>query len=180
MDGTLQIYALGHLEIKVGGLPATKLNSRKAEALLVYLARTGNLHSRETLAELLAGERSDAQANFRLVLFRLRQNLAPYLTISRRAISLNSTACWLDVTALEACLSVFEAQRTQPSDFSRIAADLEPLSSLYRGDFLDGFYVPDAKGFEEWFCAQLQGNVFQDDRHTVFRNGRVDRPGLKF
>src|SRR6266852_4949308 len=110
MDGLLQIYTLGHLEIAVDGRPASKLNSRKAEALLVYLARTAKAHSRETLTELLAGEHSDAQANFRLVLFRLRQHLVPYLTISRRAVALNLPACWLDVTALEACLSAFEAQ----------------------------------------------------------------------
>ena len=56
-----------------------ELRSKKAQALLVYLALTGKPQSREHLATLLWGERPDDQArrSLRQVLFALRKALGP-------------------------------------------------------------------------------------------------------
>ena len=53
MNDLLEISTLGRLAIRLAGEPVTGLDSRKIEALLVYLACTGRPHSRDVLADLL-------------------------------------------------------------------------------------------------------------------------------
>ncbi|HNB53769.1 MAG TPA: BTAD domain-containing putative transcriptional regulator, partial [Anaerolineales bacterium] len=47
------------------------------------------------------------------------------------------------------------------------AAALETTLNLYRGDFLEGFYLRDGRGFEEW--AVLQRERLRRTAHTGFR-----------
>ena len=74
-----------------------ELRSKKAQALLVYLALSGKPQSREHLATLLWGERPDDQArsSLRQVLFALRKALGPdalageeHLSIARDTLQL--------------------------------------------------------------------------------------------
>ena len=53
----LDIMTLGGLTILLDGEPVQGLASRKAEALLVYLAVTGRPHAREHLATMLWDDR---------------------------------------------------------------------------------------------------------------------------
>src|SRR5262245_48021975 len=104
MSDTLRIYTLGGLAIKRDDAPITGFLSRKVEALLVYLACTQRPQSREFLAEFLWDERSQAQAmgNLRWVLFELRQQLSPFLLITRQTVALKPDCnCWLDVAELD-------------------------------------------------------------------------------
>ena len=79
MAALLEISALGGLTIRLDGSPITKLASRKAEALLVYLACTEQVHAREVLADLLWDDRSQdrAMTNLRVLLTSLRRHLGP-------------------------------------------------------------------------------------------------------
>jgi DNA-binding SARP family transcriptional activator len=52
MDVSLRIRTLGSLSIELDGLPLTGFDSRKVQALLVYLACTGRAHPREVLSEV--------------------------------------------------------------------------------------------------------------------------------
>jgi len=134
----LEIRTFGGLQLTTGGQAITGLASRKAEALLVYLAVTGRPHSREILANLFWDERSQTQsmANLRTVLSSLRQNIGDYLEISRDYAGISPEAeVWLD-------LQEFEQQVG--------SADLEKAISIYQGDFLEGFFVRDCRGFEDW------------------------------
>ncbi len=72
MDDTLQIYTLGGLTICRNGEPFAAITSRRAQALLVYLAFTAQAHSREYLGEMFWDERSNERAlgNMRLLLSR--------------------------------------------------------------------------------------------------------------
>jgi DNA-binding SARP family transcriptional activator len=73
----LKIYTLGGLRIQKGDDVVAGLETRKVEALLVYLAATRRLHPREVLAELFWEERPQRQflANLRLALTSLRKHL---------------------------------------------------------------------------------------------------------
>ena len=90
----LTIITLGGLSIRREGELVTDLASRKAEALLVYLACTGRPRPREVLAEMLWEERAQDRAlsNLRVVLSSLRKHLAPYVTITRDTVALNPDA----------------------------------------------------------------------------------------
>ena len=52
MGTTLQIHTLGGLTLSIDDTPITGFDSRKVQALLVYLACTQRIDPREVLAEL--------------------------------------------------------------------------------------------------------------------------------
>src|SRR4029079_13468931 len=118
-------------------------HSRKAEALLVYLACTRQPHSREVLAEMFWEEHSQARsaANLRTLLSSMRPMLAPYLGITRYAVAFNTqSAYWLDAKAFE---------QLSDSDDPPNIARLEEALTLYRGPFLQGFHIRESPLFEE-------------------------------
>lgn len=129
-----------------GYAPAQPLRfeTRTTQALLLYLARQGRPVSRDGLAELLWPERSQeqAKANLRLALHRLRRQVDPFLTVTRQDVGLNGGAVIdFDVTAFESHLT---------------AGQPEAATSLYQGDFLDGFYLDDSPLFEQWALLERE------------------------
>jgi DNA-binding SARP family transcriptional activator len=153
----LRISTFGGLDLRYQGEPVTGLASRKAEALLVYLACIGRPRTREVLAELLWEERPQrrAMSNLRVVLSSLRKRLGPYVDITRDAVALNPEAdVWLDVAELEKGLSPAGSRRGALTA-SAVAA-MEEAIALYRGDFLEGFYVRASRPFEDWAAAQRE------------------------
>jgi DNA-binding SARP family transcriptional activator/predicted ATPase len=145
---SLEIYLLGTPKISLNGAPIPGLTSAKAQALLFYLAVTGRGHTRSTLASLLWGDLPDAaaRANLRKALQHLRRFLKNYLKVERDTIALRSGAeAWVDVVAFDAAL------HDEPDlDRDRV----QDAVDLYRGDFLEGFYVRDAPDFEEWWLSK--------------------------
>jgi DNA-binding SARP family transcriptional activator len=157
MNDPLEIITLGGLDIRVGGEPITAFESRKVEALLVYLACTARPQSRDVLADLLWDDLSQtrAMANLRGVLYDLRQRLRPYLDVTRNTIALNQEAAtWLDVAALERTLDDVSEQGGLIS--SAAVEQVEGALALYRGDFLAGFHVRACRGFEEWMRVEQE------------------------
>ncbi|HAE59508.1 MAG TPA: hypothetical protein DCG54_08380 [Anaerolineae bacterium] len=154
MSISISILTLGGLEIRKDNQPLSSLASRKAEALLVYLAAEDKAHPREVLADLLWDDRSTAQAlgNLRVLLNSLRKNLGEELEISRQSVRLHRTPAWR-LDALEFEQSLF-AQREQTSGLTVLTiknADVfESALDLYRGDFLQGVYLRESSRFEEW------------------------------
>src|SRR5258707_885337 len=114
MADALQICVLGNLEISVDGERLAALHSRKAEALLVYLVCTAQSHLRETLADLLWDERSQAQslANLRVVLNRLKGPVAAYLQVTSRTVGLNPGSFWLDKAEFDRLFKTCQAQQS--------------------------------------------------------------------
>jgi WD40 repeat protein/DNA-binding SARP family transcriptional activator len=140
----LEILTFGGLVIRCDGEPVTGRVLRKVEALLVYLACTRRAHPRELLAELLWEERPQelSLGSLRVALTSLRKEFGAYVTITRDTVSLKpGAAVWLDAAELEARLS---AGRT------------EDALELYHGEFLEGFYVPGSRGFEEWLIPERE------------------------
>jgi DNA-binding SARP family transcriptional activator/tetratricopeptide (TPR) repeat protein len=150
MADELRITLLGtpHLSI-AAARPA--LARRKSLALLAYLAVTGRPHSREALIGLLWPDATEAnaRASLRKSLADLRRFLAPYLVITHHDVTLDPAApWWLDVTSFQTGIAQTGAGAGQEIERLKAAVD------LYRGDFLEGFYVRSAQGFEEWALAQ--------------------------
>ena len=155
----LKIFTLGKLTIEQDGVILSAL-PRKAEALFVYLACTGQPHEREVLAGLLWGEHSQERANtsLRVLLTNLRRLLGPYLTITRRTVAVRpDSQLWLDVTDLESNLDAIFQQQAQHGNLS--VDDLARLAEtvgLYQGDFLTGFTLRDSPEFESWLLLERE------------------------
>lgn len=142
----LGIHLFGAPEIQLDGVPLTTLRSAKAQALFFYLAATGRVHTRPALAALLWGDMPEraARGNLRKALQQLRSRLGPYLAIDRDAVSLSwHTDWWMDVAEFDIALA------GDPD-----SASLQTAIDLYRGDFLEGFYVQNAPDFEAWWLAE--------------------------
>ncbi len=151
MTAVLEIRLFGGLEIRQGGAPVSTFISSKAPALLAYLAVTRRPHQRDTLATLLWGEMGDADAknNLRQALTSLRKVLEPYLEITRDTVAFKAELpCFVDVVAFSAALR--PPRDAGESDIARLQSTVD----LYRGDFLEGFFVRDAPEFEDWALAQ--------------------------
>lgn len=152
MANFLQIFTLGRPEIHLNGQHLQDFPTRKVEALLLYLAYTGQAHSREALADMFWNERSHSQAlsNLRTSLSRLNQQVAEFLQVSRQDIAILPEAnLWIDARQF---LDGTEDNRVIRSYYS--AEKLENLLKLYRGDFLEGFYLRESSGFEEWMLTE--------------------------
>ncbi len=154
MAPTLQLNLLGTLELALDGQPLLALRSQKAIALLVYLACNPGPQRREFLADLFWDASSTAQSlsNLRTVLSRLRPYTDDYLLITPETIAI-APDCDLhtDVAVLEKELSLTPEHLSAGSAFQ-----LAEALGLYRGDFLTGFYLRDASGFEQWTIVERE------------------------
>jgi len=140
----LEIRTFGGLHLRCEGEPLEELTSRKAEALLVYLAVTGKPQAREVLSDFFWDTRTQTQAsaNLRTVLTLLRKRVGDYLTIGRNYVRINPDVdVWLDLDEFEEKLG---------------EAKLEEAINLYKGDFLEGFHIRDSEGFEVWIRQERQ------------------------
>ncbi|MBV7338793.1 hypothetical protein KFU94_63355 [Chloroflexi bacterium TSY] len=142
----------------MNSVPVTGFTSKKAQALLAYLAVEARPHSREELAGLLWPDYPDASArtNLRSVLANVRrviddQHAVPsYLIISRQTICFNSASDSRLDTAIFDRLSapVLLEQSIQPT--------LESAVTQVEDVFLAGFSLPDSPTFEEWLLLKRE------------------------
>ena len=140
---SLTIALLGPPRIEVDGLPL-RVDTRKAVALLAYLAVTGRPARRELLADLLWPEYEPAngRAALRRTLSVLRAALgARWLSASRDIVSLDEHGVDLDVDRFRRLLVERRAHEAV---------------ALYRGDFLEGFELRDSAEFDHWQIAEAQ------------------------
>ncbi|MFW6063873.1 MAG: ABC transporter substrate-binding protein, partial [Chloroflexota bacterium] len=111
----------------------------------------------EVLAELLWDDRSQRQAlaNLRVVLSTLRKEVGPFVEITRTTASIASRSeLAIDVSELEAAAALM---RGQDGEFSPdIGEKTSAALDAYEGDFLEGFFIADATGFEEWATRERE------------------------
>src|SRR5688500_13613025 len=121
---------LGGFELRSDSGRSVHLPTRKAEALLAYVALAPQReHAREALAALLWGEASDqsAAASLRQTLFLLGKTLDRNLIVTEgRTVALAPGALEIDVVEFEWCSA---------NDGSEA---LERAAALYRGALLAG------------------------------------------
>lgn len=150
----LRLAFLGGLLIQRGKKTIVELTSNKARALPCYLALTDQPQTRPTLAGLLWGDmpESNALMNLRKALSQLRQQVGDHLTITRQGVAFNrATPHAIDALALqEAANQIKKINRISSS----LLIKLEQADALYRGDFLEGFYIRSAPEFEAWYLGK--------------------------
>jgi DNA-binding SARP family transcriptional activator len=116
---------------------------RRRLAILALLAVAGERGvSRDKLVGLLWAESEEERARHVLnqLLYAQRQYFEEErLFLGKKTLRLNPAVIWADVAAFEAALA---------------KGELVEAASYYQGPFLDGFFLNDAPGFEEWADAQ--------------------------
>lgn len=160
----LSLSFLGSFQATVNSDLIPDSRSKKIEALLIYLAmESRTAHRRETLVGLFFPDLPDetARTNLRQTLTRLRKAIKdkeadpPFLLISRETTQFNqSSRTTFDIRQFDALLQGCERHIRQLS--SRCAdciARLESAITLYRGPFLDGFFLEDSVAFDEWMLV---------------------------
>ncbi|MCB0192292.1 MAG: protein kinase [Anaerolineae bacterium] len=158
----LKLMVLGAPHLERDGTPL-ELETRKALAMLIYLATTGQSHSREALAALFWPEHDQSRARtyLRRALWMLKNGLGEEpLLIERYSVAVNPESdLWVDAAHFRHLLASFE--QGQPSDDNALSADrlaiLAEAADLYRGDFLTGFTLRDAPEFDDWQFFEAEG-----------------------
>jgi DNA-binding SARP family transcriptional activator/Tfp pilus assembly protein PilF len=156
----LRIFLLGTPHIEVNNVQVV-VDTRKATALLAYLAVTRSSHSRDSLAALFWPEydESHARAALRRTVSVLKKALqGNWLVIERETISLPSNPLvWADTNELHELID--ECRRHGHPEEQVCKACLLPLSraaELYRGDFMAGFTLRDSPTFDDWQLIQSE------------------------
>lgn len=148
MTAQLRVQLLGKPTLFLDRVVVTGFTSAKVLALMAYLVATGRAHTRDALATLLWPESADdaeAKASLRQALANIRKlGLEPFLHIERDAVGIDPNA------ALEVDVAQLQRYCAQP------IAPEQPLSEVYKGDFLEGFNLKDAPEFDEWALLQRE------------------------
>ncbi len=148
----LRINLLGTPEIYQDDQLTLRFRTRKAQALLIYLAVTERAWNRDSLAALFWPETDDttARKNLRDILPTLRRQLSDYLLTKDENIGLDPSSQYkCDVTRFSAVL-----ERELPKvETDTLAATL----ALYRGDFLEGYVTSRISAdFELWALRERE------------------------
>ena len=139
----LRILFLGPPRIELDGRPL-KMDTRKAIAMLAYLALTGERQTRDSLAAFLWPEYDDrrAKAALRRTLSSLKSAVGDScLAITREFIGLEPGRCWCDVIQFQHYIA---------------ARNWEQAIPLYRDDFMAGFSLRDSIPFDDWQVTQTE------------------------
>ena len=158
----LHLFALGPPEVRLGERLLT-FPTHKTQALLIYLAIETGLQPREHLAALLWPESNPerSHASLRNTLGHLQTALrqasgqaqTSYLHVTHDALGLNPDAnIDLDLHTVEQAYALARADRssrTLPEGTAGLPL-LQSAVACQRGDFLLGFSLGDAPGFDDW------------------------------
>jgi DNA-binding SARP family transcriptional activator len=139
----IEFRALGPAELAgpEGSDPGAVLARPKLFGLMSYLSAgpARGFHRRDSLIGLFWSEldQDRARSAVRQSLYRIRRFLGERVVVTRGddEVSLSQDEFWCDVEAFEEALD---------------RGDRETALGFYRGDLLQGLYVPDAPEFERW------------------------------
>ena len=159
---TGKLLILGPPRLEIGG-KTVRLETRKALALLAYLALNDQEYQRDTLTALLWPElaQSRARAALRRTLTPLKNALGPTaLLTTRETVELNPEySLWVDACAFEQGADAIAAHGHDAHDIcARCFEPIETSIALYRGDFMEGFSLRDSAPFDDW-------QFYESDRH---------------
>jgi len=147
VENVIRLRFLGTVQVERNGEPVRSLKSRKALALLGYLAVQDQPIPRERLVDLFWGDQTEVRgrANLSWVLSRISALLPGCLEADRHTVQFTRAApYWLDIVAFDE----LEAQGD--------AAALAAAAELYRGEFLAGLYLDGCAEFEVWLVGERE------------------------
>ncbi len=164
----LQILAFGPPQVCLGE-HVVIFPTRKTLALLIYLAAEGSMQLREHLAALLWPEASSERsyASLRNTLGHLHAALrqatgeseTSYLSITHYALGLDPNAdIDFDLQTVERAYGRARTDRSSRKlpEGSASLPLLQAAAACHRGDFLAGFSLGDAPGFDDWAAIQRE------------------------
>ena len=163
----LTLGVFGAFQVTLTNGSNAKFESDKARALLAYLAvESDRPHRRDALIGLLWPDEPEqiARQNFRQALYSLPQTIRdssarpPYLLITRDEIQFNPASKFsLDVASFHSHLAATANHSHSRLDMCAVCAPrLQQAIDLYRGKFLQEFFLEDSDEFEEWAVAQRE------------------------
>jgi DNA-binding SARP family transcriptional activator len=165
------------LQLSLFGVPIVKhrettlpFSTRKALALLVYLAVEGGTHTRKTLSEAFWPEldAEHGRSALRATLFELRKLLErshdpgqrAHLLVERDLLGVaQDNSLHLDLRLIETVSKRVGSRRGAPlvDQVDRaLLEQLEQATRLVRGPFLAGFTLRDTLFFDEWMRQQRE------------------------
>jgi pimeloyl-ACP methyl ester carboxylesterase len=150
MSGDLEISLLGELRVLSGGNEVTLPASRKARALLAFLAATGRPHRRERLCEMFWDLPDDPRAALRWALSKLRKVVdtpdRARIVADRERVFFDGEGVGIDIRDIHATLRQREAPDTV-DDLENMARGLDMV-------LLDGLDGSGGEAFEYWLMIE--------------------------
>lgn len=150
MSGDLEISLFGELRVQSGGVDVALPASRKARALLGYLAATERPHRRERLCELLWDLPDDPKAALRWALSKLRK-IVDYpdrqrIVASRERVEFDTSDVRIDCREVHA--------RLRDRDVGLTVAELIDFAEKLDREFLEGLDGTGDDAFDAWLTAE--------------------------
>ncbi|MGD2077022.1 MAG: tetratricopeptide repeat protein [Chloroflexota bacterium] len=144
----LKLTLLGHPGLYLDG-NEIRIVSRKAAALLFYLAVNQRPYSRTSLAGLFWGDvpESSARRSLRVALTKLRGAIGEYVVADRTTVRFNHE--------LNHQLDIIQVQDALAGPPAGIRAARLAAANL-RGEFLEDFHIDGAPEFENWQLTQRE------------------------
>src|SRR5512133_2664258 len=155
----LRIALLGPPRVERDGAPI-EVDTRKAIALLAYLAVAPERHGRDAVAGLLWPDydTEHARGALRRTLSTLNKAVGPgWLAADRTTVGFARTSFFLDVARFEELLAGCRDHRHPPEGAcAACVAPLTEAAGLHRGDVLAGFGRGDSTSFDDWQYFQAE------------------------
>ena len=163
----LSLSFFGSFLVSLDGRPVHGFESGKVRALLAYLAvESDRPHSRDALAGLLWPNQPElaAHASLSQALANLRRAIGdsaarpPFLKITRDSIQFNTESDHtLDVAEFLGRLTAWKLHVHRRAETCKLCADrLQAAADLYRGNFLEEFFLRGNERFEDWLLLKRE------------------------
>jgi DNA-binding SARP family transcriptional activator len=142
-----EVRLLGTLAVSRDGRAIDLPGSRKARALLAYLAMTPCSIPRSRLCDLLLDNVSDARGDLRWYLSKVRGIVGSERVRSNEdSVRLDLADCFVDALAI---------QRAARTGFNKLeTGQVRALLALFSGEFLEGLALDRCPEFTGWLLAQ--------------------------
>jgi pimeloyl-ACP methyl ester carboxylesterase/DNA-binding SARP family transcriptional activator len=151
-SGNLSLSLIGSLSVSLDDAVLDLPPSKKARALLAYLAATQRPQRRERLISLFWNDAESGREGLRWTLSRLRRALGPdgavRIEADRDTVSLKGDAANCDFWLIKQIVTIAPAASS--------TADLLTAAGMAGGEFLEGLDLPDCYEFRLWCSAERE------------------------
>lgn len=152
LGDVMELNLLGELEVLRGEERISLPPSKKARALLAYLAATGRGHRREQLCSMFWENPNDPRGELRSTLSRLRTIVnepgSCRIVASRESVAFEAAGAEVDL---------IRVRRAASHGLNKLATEnLGALSTSFRGEFLIGLDLPNQHEFQAWCIAERE------------------------
>ena len=152
--GMNRLALLGSIQITRNGESVRGFESRKALALLCYLAIRAQPVSRVELANLFWGDKTETQGrgNLSRVLNNLSALFPDSFETNRETVQLKRGAFAVDCAEFDAATD----DERRKTDLETVVRHLSSVVPFYRGEFMSGMFLDDCPEFELWLVQERE------------------------